>query len=193
MADYVNKVVLENGEVPIDISGDTVTEADVAAGATFHDHTGRPCTGTSTKDVDSSGATANRGDVLAGKTAGVRGALIEGTMPNIGAQNIELSSINDEVPISNGFHDGSGKAKISPVEKAKLADASNIKAGVTIMGTTGTYGGESVTAEAKEVNPTFSEQVVLPTDADYLSQVTVKAIKVTRTPTAGGGITVTIG
>ena len=40
----VNKVVI-NGQTKIDLSGDTVTQADVIEGKTFHDHEGVQKTG----------------------------------------------------------------------------------------------------------------------------------------------------
>ena len=93
-----------------------------------------------------------------------------------------------------GFHDGSGKSRIKPTEKAKLIPG-NIKAGVSLLGVVGSYGGEAVKAQAnKNVTPSFAEQVVTPDpDFDYLSQVTVAAIPVTYTDNAAGGQTLQIG
>ena len=81
---------------------------------------------------------------------------------------------------------------LASAEKQKLI-AGNIKAGVVLLGITGEYSGESVTAETASATPTFSQQVITPTNADYLSQVTVAAIPVTEVVNASGGTTVTVG
>ena len=189
---YNNKVVLGD-EVLIDISSDTITASDLAYGVTAHDRTGAPITGTSTKDSDTTDATATQSEILATKTAYVNGTKVTGNMPNIGAQTITIDDVDDEISISQGYHDGSGVAKIDATEKAKIVPAS-IKDGVVILGVTGTYTGEGVTAQAKSATPTFSQQVIVPDSGyDYLSQVTVAAIPVTRTDNPQGGVTVTIG
>lgn len=187
-----NNKIIFNGETLIDLTGDTVTAADVQAGKTFHLPSGEAATGTSTKDSDTSDATATASEILSGKTAYARGTEIEGSMPNRGAQTIEISDADDEIAIQQGYHDGSGKAKIDAVEKAKII-ASNIKEGVEILGVTGTYTGEGVTAQAKTITPTAAAQTVLPdTGYDYLSQVTVEAIPYVVTPNSAGGNTITI-
>lgn len=188
-----NKVVLQSGEVLIDLSQDTAEDPTVLAGYTFHDKTGEQKSGTCTFTVDASGANVNPSEILEGKKAGVGSEIVTGTMPNRGGVSLELSTRDGEVVIPQGHHDGSGKVSISASEKAKLIP-SNIKQGVTVLGVVGEHqGGSTVTAEAKEVTPTFAEQTVLPDGADYLSQVTVKAIPVTYTENAAGGQTVTIG
>ena len=83
---YNNKIVLASGEVLIDLTGDTVDAAHVLDGFTFHDKSGAPVTGTCTYDSDTSDDTAAVGEILSGKTAHARGALLTGTMPNNGAQ-----------------------------------------------------------------------------------------------------------
>lgn len=192
MAD-INKLVLNN-EVKFDLTGDTVTADKLASGYTAHDKSGAKITGTNTNDIDSSEATAAVAEVLAGKTFAARGNMYTGSMPNNGAVTGEISEKSESFTIAAGFHDGSGKVAISAAEQAKLI-ASNIKQGVEILGITGEYDGAGeITAQAKEVTPSFSEQTVLPDSGyDYLTQVKVSAIPVTETENSAGGITVTIG
>ena len=70
----------------------------------------------------------------------------------------------------------------------------NIKAGVEVLGVTGTYGGEEISAQSKTVTPSLSKQTILPDEGyDYLSQVTVNAILRVDSENSAGGITTTIG
>jgi hypothetical protein len=95
--------------------------------------------------------------------------------------------------IPYGCHDGSGYYEIDPTEQLKII-AANIKAGVEILGVVGTYSGATVKAQSRTFTPTFKDETVLPEAGyDYLSQVVVKAIPITETQNAAGGITVTIG
>ena len=191
---YNNKVVLASGEVLIDLTGDTVDAAHVLEGYTFHDKSGAPVTGTCTYDSDTSDDTAAVGEILSGKTAHARGALLTGTMPNNGAQMGSISTKEQEVIIAQGYHDGSGKVSISADEQAKLIP-SNIREGITILGIEGTMSGsESVVAQARSVTPKFTQQVISPEDGyTHLSQVTVYPITVTYSDNSAGGKTVTIG
>lgn len=191
---YNNKVVLASGEVLIDLTGDTVDAAHVLDGFTFHDKSGAPVTGTCTYDSDTSDDTAAVGEILSGKTAHARGALLTGTMPNNGAQTGNISTKTQEVIIAQGYHDGSGKVSILADEQAKLIP-SNIREGITILGVEGTMSGsESVVAQARTVTPKFTQQVISPEDGyTHLSQVTVYPITVTYSDNSAGGKTVTIG
>ena len=191
---YNNKVVLASGEVLIDLTGDTVDAAHVLNGFTFHDKSGAPVTGTCTYDSDTSDDTAAVGEILSGKTAHARGALLTGTMPNNGAQMGSISTKEQEVIIAQGYHDGSGKVSISDDEQAKLIP-SNIREGITILGIEGTMSGsESVVAQARTVTPKFTQQVISPEDGyTHLSQVTVYPITVSYSDNSAGGKTVTIG
>ena len=191
---YNNKVVLASGEVLIDLTGDTVDAAHVLDGFTFHDKSGAPVTGTCTYDSDTSDDTAAVGEILSGKTAHARGALLTGTMPNNGAQMGSISTKEQEVIIAQGYHDGSGQVSISADEQAKLIP-SNIREGITILGIEGTMSGsESVVAQARTVTPKFTQQVISPEDGyTHLSQVTVYPITVSYSDNSAGGKTVTIG
>lgn len=188
----INKVVFGNQTI-IDLTSDTITSADLASGVTAHDASGEIITGTNTNDSDTSEDTALVGEILSGKTAHARGALLTGTMPNNGAVAGVITTKSQEYSVAQGYHDGSGKVKIDPTEQAKII-AGNIKDGVEILGVTGTYTGEGVTAQAKTATPYTTQQVILPDSGyDYLSQVTVSAIAYVETPNAAGGMTCTIG
>ena len=186
-----SKIII-NGETYMDLTADTVTASDVASGVTFHLANGESEVGTSTLDSDTSEDTAVVAEILLNKTAHARGAQLKGTMPNNGAVTGTISTKAGTYTIPQGYHDGSGSVGIATAEQNKII-AGNIKSGIQILGVTGNYSGEGSTAEAKTVTPTFSQQVVTPTSADYLSQVTVNAIPVTETINASGGTTVAVG
>ena len=191
--EYVNKVVLSSGETLIDLSGDTADAAHVLKGSTFHDKSGAPKTGTCTYDSDTSEDTVAVSEILVGKTAHARGVKITGTMPDNGAVSGSIATKDGQYTVPQGFHDGSGKVGIASTEKAKLIPG-NIKSGVEVLGVTGSYSGESINAQTKNVTPSFTQQVVQPDDGyDYLSTVTVAAIPVAYADNAAGGRTVTIG
>lgn len=193
MATTKNKVIFGN-TVLIDLTADTVTADKILANYTAHDASGALVTGTCDFDVNSQDATVKVAEMLNGKTAYAKGTKLTGTMPNNGAVSLTLSTLDDEVLIAQGYHDGSGKVTILDTEKAKLI-ASNIKQGITILGVEGTLEpSSSVTVHAKTVTPTKDQQIVLPDEGyDYLSQVTVKAIPYVETENSAGGLTVTIG
>lgn len=192
--EYVSKVVLSNGTTLIDLTGDTATAATVLAGSTFHDKSGAPVTGTCEYDSDTSDDTAAVGEILSGKTAHARGALLTGTMTNNGAQTGSITTKAQQVTIAQGYHDGSGKVSIASAEQAKII-SNNIREGITILGVEGTMSGsEGVVAQAKAATPSWSQQVITPdTGYTHLSQVTVAAIPIAYSDNAAGGQTVTIG
>lgn len=192
--EYVSKVVLSNGTTLIDLTGDTITAADLLTGVTAHDKSGATITGTCTYDSDTSDDTAAVSEILSGKTAHARGALLTGTMANNGAQTGSITTKAQQVTIAQGYHDGSGKVSIASAEQAKII-ATNIRQGVTILGVEGTMSGsEGVVAQAKSATPSWSQQVISPdTGYTHLSQVTVAAIPIAYSDNAAGGQTVTIG
>ena len=191
MANYINKLVVGT-ETKFDLTSDTVTADKLLKDITAHDKSGAPITGTCTYDADTQDATAAVAEILEGKTAYARGAKLTGTMPNKGAVSGTIAT-KDAYTIPMGFHDGSGTVSIDATELAKIIPA-NIKSGVSILGETGTYGGEAAKVQTKSVTPTMSVQTVLPDEGfDYLSQVSVAAIPVTYSDNAAGGQTCTIG
>lgn len=191
---YNNKVVLADGTVLIDLTGDTIAAATALSGATFHDKSGATVTGTCTYDSDTSDDTAAVGEILVGKTAHARGSMLTGTMPNVGAQTGTISTKAQEVTIRQGYHDGSGKVSIAADEQVKII-ANNIREGITILGVEGTMSGsEDVVAQARTATPKFTQQVISPEDGyTHLTQVTVAAITVSYSDNSAGGKTVTIG
>lgn len=186
-----NKVIY-GGTVLIDMTGDTATASQILEGFTAHINTGEQVEGTCSYDADTSDATAQVAEILLDKTAYVNGNKLTGTMPNNGAVSGVISTKAGQYTVPQGYHDGSGKVGISSTEQAKIIP-SNIKAGVVILGQTGTYTGEGVSAQAKTATPSKTAQTILP-DAgyDYLSQVTVEAIPYVESANAYG-TTVTIG
>lgn len=193
---YTNKVVLANGQVLIDLTGDDVTAAQVLSGAKFHLPSGAPGTGSCTYDADTSDATATAAEILLTKTAYKNGDKLTGTMPNRGGVTGTITTKAQQYTIQNGYHDGSGKVSISSAEQAKII-AENIRQGVTILGVEGSMSGsEDVKATALNATPYFTAQSILPGDLgdyNYFSQVSVAAIAVTETDNSAGGKTVTIG
>lgn len=192
--EYNNKVVLGDGTVLIDLTQDDAGVAHVLSGKKFHLRTGEPATGECTYDADTSDGTAIADEILSGKTAYVDGSKLTGSMTNRGGVTGKIETKAGEYTIPAGYHDGSGKVSIDSTEQAKLI-AENIKSGVMILGVTGSYSGDSVTAGEANVTPQLSSQTILPSSIskDYFSQVNVEAIPITYTDNAAGGVTVTIG
>lgn len=193
MTEYNSKVVL-GSETLIDLTGDTIESDKLLSGYTAHDRSGAPITGSCNYDADTSDANAASSEILAGRSAYVAGSKVTGSMTNRGSMAEVIDDKDDVISIPVGYHDGSGTVQLDSTEKAKLI-AGNIKEGVSILGVTGNVSPASgVTAQAKSATPSTSQQVITPDSGyDYLSQVTVAAIPVTRTPNASGGVTVTIG
>lgn len=187
-----NKVIY-GGKVLIDLTGDTITPADLARGVTAHDKSGAEITGTSTKDSDTSADTAAASEILKGKTAHVKGKLVTGTMPNNGAVSGSIDTVAGQYTIPQGYHDGSGKVSISAAEQAKLV-AKNIRQGVVVLGITGTMSTtEGLKAQAKTATPKTTKQTIIPDEMyNALSQVEIAAIPYTETDNDAGGLTVAI-
>ena len=189
---YINKVIY-GGNTLIDLTSDTIDASHLLYGYTAHSKSGASITGECTYDSDTTDADAVASEILYGKTAYVNKTKLTGGMANRGATTAALSTKSEQWTIPAGYHDGSGKVSIDATEQGKII-AGNIKSGVTILGVTGDYSGETVTAAASTATPSTATQTILPpTGYDYLSQVTVKPIPYTETDNAAGGKTVTIG
>lgn len=193
MAKLYNKIIY-GGKTLLDLTADTVTPDKLAKGITAHDKSGALVTGTSTKDSDTSDATAAVAEILSGKTAYVRGSKVTGTMPNRGKATGTIATVAGKYTIQNGYHDGSGTVQIDSAEQAKII-AANIREGITILGVKGSMSSsEGMKPQAKSVTPTAAAQTVLPGEGyNCLSQVTVAAIPYAESENSAGGLTVTIG
>lgn len=191
---YVNQVGLADGTILLDVSTDTAEKADVLSGKYFHLKTGERTTGTCTYDSNTTDANAAASEILSGRTAYVNKNKITGEMPNNGAVTGTISTKAQTYTIPAGYHSGLGTVSIASTEQNKII-ASNIKSGISILGVTGNYSGEAVTAGAVNVTPYLTAQTILPSSIskDYISQVNVSAIAITESDNAAGGKTVTIG
>lgn len=189
-----NKVIFGNQTI-IDLTDASLGQSDgakILSGESAYGKDGEKITGSCTYDADTSDATATASEILSGQTAYVNGNKVTGTMPNRGAVSGTIDDLSTPYTVPQGYHDGSGTVEVDSTEAAKIIPG-NIKDGVEILGVTGTYTGEGVTAQAKTATPYTTQQVILP-DAgyDYLSQVTVEAIYYNEAPNAYG-TTVQIG
>lgn len=191
---YVNQVGLADGTILIDLTTDTAVAADVKSGKYFHLATGERVQGSNTYDSDTTDANATASEILSGKTAYVNKNKITGEMTNNGAVSGTISTKAGTYTVPAGYHSGLGSVAIDSTEQAKII-ASNIKSGITILGVTGDYSGEAITAGAVNATPYLTAQTILPSSIskDYISQVNVAAIAIAYSDNAAGGRTCTIG
>lgn len=189
----ISKVVY-GGQTLIDLTSDTITADKLKKGYTAHGADGEVINGTCEHDANTQDATAADSEILAGKTAYVKGAKKTGVMKNNGAVTGKISTKAGKYTIGQGYHDGSGYAQIDPTEQAKLIP-DNIRDGIVILGVEGTMSGsEDVKAQTKSVTPTVDGFTVLPDEGyNSLTSVVVAAIPYVESDNSAGGKTVTIG
>ena len=185
-----NKVIY-GGNVIMDITDTTATQATVLEGSYFYGRDGVKYEGECTYNADTSDATALAGDILTGSSAYVNGNKVNGSMPNNGGTNV-LVSTKAGTTIPLGYSDGSAKAVIDSASAAALI-AANVKSGIHILDIVGTYTGEAASATSVNITPATTAQTILPPSGyDFISQANVAAIPYVETPNTYG-ITVTIG
>lgn len=190
-----NKIIYGN-TVLIDLTDASLESTDgaqILSGESAYGRDGEKITGTCTYNADTSDATASASEILLNQTAyGSAGTKLTGSMPNNGAVSGTIDDLSSPYTVPAGYHDGSGTVSVDSVEAAKIIP-SNIKDGVEILGVTGTYTGEGVTAQTKQATPYTTSQSILPdTGYDYLAEVQISAIYYNESANPYG-TTVTIG
>ena len=91
--------------------------------------------GGSAQFYDPSDATATQNDILTGTNAYIAGGKKSGSMPNNGSTGGTISAKADSIAIPSGYTSG-GTVSIAAAQQSLLI-GDNIKAGVTILGVTG--------------------------------------------------------
>ena len=186
---YGNTTLIDLTDATLDLNNGA---SNILSGESAYGRDGEKITGTCTYDADTSDANATASEILLNKTAYVNGSKITGTMPNNGGTGGTIDDLSTPYTIPQGYSDGSAEVSVDPVEAAKIIP-SNIKDGVQILGITGTYTGEGVTAQTKSATPYTTAQSILPDSGyDYLAEVDIAAIYYNETANAYG-TTVTIG
>lgn len=102
--------------------------------------------GGTAKFYDTSDATVEAADMLAGKVAYGASGAVTGSMANNGSTGGTISTKAGTVTIPAGYTSG-GTVSISSAEQAKVI-ASNIKSGVTLLGVAGSLALPSISQDS---------------------------------------------
>ena len=168
-----------DGNLLIDISSDTVTSDKLLKDVTAHNSNGDPVTGTCEYDMKTKDFTAFAYDIRKGKTAGVNGQEITGTMDEHEAEEHILAEKGSVYTIPQGYHDGQGTVKISQTEMNKLKPE-NIRENVEILGVLGSMtGNEGENPSPKiTVDAPLKEDLSIQPEGDYtcFKEVVVKKV-----------------
>lgn len=136
--------------------------------------------------VDTSDATAEADEILAGKIAYANGAKVVGTISPVENDSDTIKTASQVVSLAEGYHDGNGTVKIDQSAIKDLA-AETVKKGSTILGVKGSYSGDELKTERKSVQPTGAKQVITPSEStDGFSSVTIKPISFAEQQNATG-------
>jgi len=166
------------GQTQFDLTGDTVGKETLLRGKTAHGADGELITGECDFDVDSSHATAGADQLLAGKTAAVKGVLIAGTMPDCGAVVGTVAQKSDRYSIPRGYHNGQGSVGLNEADQNVLIPE-NLREGVSCLGVTGTLregSGSDLSAVPGRVFLNFSgveEMTVTPNEGEAFSSISI--------------------
>lgn len=166
------------GETQFDLTEDTVRKETLLRGKTAHGADGQLITGECDYDVDSSHATARADQLLAGKTAAVKGTLIAGTMPDCGAIVGEVAQKAARYTIPRGYHNGQGSVGLNEADQNVLIPE-NLREGVSCLGVTGTLregNGSDLSTVPGKVFLNFAsveEMTVIPNEGEAFSSVSI--------------------
>lgn len=98
----INKVIY-GGRTLIDLSGDTISPDKLLVGFKAHMPDGSIQNGTCNFDMSTAECTAAAAEILLGKTAGVKGQVVTGTMPNNGAVAGTIAGKTKQYTVPRGY------------------------------------------------------------------------------------------
>lgn len=172
--------------------------SNIIAGVTVLGETG---VFTAANTVSAGQTAASASQILSGYSAWVDGAEVKGNIANNGSVSGTITTVGGTVTVPAGYTTGGTVS----VDSTNIS-AGNIKAGVVILGVTGTYNGESLTAVAITTVPfinekTYSADDIVPSGKTYYSDTSLttsvgtlsNATVILAKDTANGYATIMLG